>query len=736
MAISAKRMYNDYGMYTPRTQKAKGVMELLSGGVIGLRVESPYPIPIERVEPYDLIGKFVRPCPLRPRHGFVESRYVSTAEEAKKIIAETLAEDKDAEFMRMRQIHATVSAVWTRGLLTLGPGNDGATSGRDTLSVPTIGEAVRAETCRRAGIKSAPYLEVLYEDHGVDYPTLVQLRDGPAFEGETDYIPEETVVKRVVRAEGDLLAWEKKVKRLRKGTVVHHPGGSLASHYAVHAVLSRVPVLVSREPQIGETLQRGKVQVSESNIEALRAGFAHAFSLEDYDFALAGKFMLAALHNFVAWKGKYDVLLGLGMGFAARLNMIAVMGEHRHFPRLTGGKPVWGREQVYDAWWNVLQNKKSIALFYRALRSFLRDHWGASLAGGYGGVKWYKFGLLALKMYNALVKGDANEAFGEFNSLVNAVHNGGWGFNKFLGDELLNTASIYPALSAIWVGREIYRFLPALNEERVKKLSTAWAKARTYADPNDKLGIDLATVNERFNSKPCPMKGCTTCTENFDLDAEGAVTISKKCPYCQKKQPSYVNLVTHLKWTHLLTETTAKSVAASTFGVPLPEAPVAEPKLEKSSDLVEKLTKALEVEKAKKAKEQDEIAQTAYAALSKKNAEEEKKSVKPNGAPKKPVTPTHSSSPLVVGGTVTEAQSALRGPNVLHTQYRLKGGAQNYYKFDQLLDEEQAKSVSLAFKTSEKANSYADTSTLYRKLKRTMNGEWMLGSFIVLKEGK
>src|ERR1700733_7280485 len=80
---------------SPQTQKARGLAALARLGVIA----SVPPFQVYRareVSPSQLVGYFSRPCPMRPRHGFVDSREGRTVEEGAGLIKETLDADDDA----------------------------------------------------------------------------------------------------------------------------------------------------------------------------------------------------------------------------------------------------------------------------------------------------------------------------------------------------------------------------------------------------------------------------------------------------------------------------------------------------------------------------------------------------------------------------------------------------------------------------------------------------------------
>ena len=444
-----------------RTQKARGIAAL------GKRTLEHQIFRIEDVKPAHLIGKFARPCPMTPRHGFVDSRLISTPEEAEKIIAETRAADPQAEIIAMPLYDAVCSGIWTPGLLTVGGGTDGATQGAKALQIPTLGDVYpwksscassfalserdHVRLLTDAAITQAPYVEILWKNEG--FPKPVQLRDGPKLPQEVNYIPKEVTVSHIIRAEGDLLEWETRMKSVNPGTVVYHPGGSLASHYAIHCILNEVPVLIDRKPVKGETL-KAESKVREVQIDGLRAGFFYAQYWE-IDMPSAVRMMMAATHNISLWKGRCDFLLGLGMGCAYRLTVIAGLGEFRHAKRSQKGSKK-SRDTVYNCYWKRPLQGITETRIRMALESFADpEQWSGDLS--FGGRKWYEFLKWAPLIHNQLLEGKANEALESLNKVTNAVHNGGWGFNKFVNNEEFDETSQNPLWALLQVAVPIYK---------------------------------------------------------------------------------------------------------------------------------------------------------------------------------------------------------------------------------------------------------------------------------------
>lgn len=466
----------------PTTQKARGVLALAR---FDTRANVPdfsiYSASI--VQPRHLVGYFARPCPTRPRHGFVESRVVHNESDGRSLIQETLAADADAEIITMAPVPARFSGIWTPGALVIGSGNDGATSGSSAHTLPALGDltAGNPRLKEEAGIEGTPYLELLWQDEDSE-PQRVQLRDGPSLPHSQDYIPEAVTVTDVVLAEGDLLVWEKKMQSAPVGTAVYHPQGSLASHYAIHAVLHRVPVLISRKPAVGERLEAQAVdhETQKIDIEALQAGFYAALRWKTSQ-RTAAYVMLAGCHHIAVWKGRHDQLLGLALGFGYRLAVIAALGEVRHIGAT--GRRV-DRDLVYDGSWKRTHLRRISRRFFKALKAFRERLWRS----GYGGRRWFEFARWAAVLHDRLLEGNGEGALEALNQLVHSVHNGGWGFNKFVQEKVLDETAQNPVLTLVACGPTLYR-ASKLFERRQQNLAARFRQQREPVGYFDDLAV-------------------------------------------------------------------------------------------------------------------------------------------------------------------------------------------------------------------------------------------------------
>lgn len=546
-----------------RTQKSIGINALLSRG-FNTPEFSLTPIEDFFDKPDNvnsLVNKFVRPCPVSPRHGFVDSRPINTPEEAIKIINETREADPRAELLAMPFISAEYSGIWTPGSLIMGPSNDGATSGNKSVTIPVLGVPRNfgwQATLKDAGITESPYLEMLfkskylptagYSDPGVEYETMyVQLRNGPQVPAEVDFIPKTMKVKHVVLAEGDLLEWEDKVKRFAPGTVVYHPGGSLASHYAVHAFLNKVPVITSRKPEIGDALLKTKKETKEFDLDKIRAGFIVGCRTK-MTRASAARVMLSGCHSTTQWGGCADLALGMAMGCIYRLTLTAAIGEARHEKSRKGPKK--DRYSVYAVVWDRILQTNTKLRYLDALYKFEFGRWGGC---GVGGENWLNLSRWAGRIFNALIDGNIKTALECLNKGVNAVHNNGWAFNKFVSKLEMDVAVKNPLIPTLQIAPYLYQ---AMNSD-VELLNKWWVGRKKIKVDHDVETDEEEPVNLHKGSESCECGkincdkcypdgwGCGNCQEHGCNQCNLPCTCSVKkchdCGYCENCHKAYLD---------------------------------------------------------------------------------------------------------------------------------------------------------------------------------------------------
>ena len=473
------------------TQKVKGVIQLLSGGYMGVNVIHPTAVLVPgKTTTAELAAltypTFARPCPLTPRHGFVDSRVVKTPEELQKVLDETLAADPQGEVMLMPYMESLYNAVWVPSLLTVGKGNDGATVGKDVLTFPLSGQVPSTiqGMLPNAGIDPKtqdPYIEAVYD--GRCHANLTQLRAGPKLDGgQLDYIPTSTMVKSIITVDigMDLLKWEELIQlnQSTPGVVIHHPGGSPTDHFSVHARTFGIPVCITFKPEVGMKLDPIPTPTLDPQkvLEGLVVG--DRLPLREMDDAGAVNFLLQALHNSGSLGGDYSWYVGVGAAVMIRFGSVALRGEARH---IKSGNGMKNRESVYHAALpHTLQyHRASLPALVNILR------YGV-FQGSVGGIKWAQCGQATAKLIDAvgmLAKDPTTETVGHlmraYNFAVNQAHNGGWWLNKFISGSAFNEiqrGSLQYALQLGPILWPINKVRADLTPTVVKQTQQRWAK--------------------------------------------------------------------------------------------------------------------------------------------------------------------------------------------------------------------------------------------------------------------
>lgn len=492
-----------------RTQKARGIMALHQVGLGPIGIDPVKGVVVQSLDEVEEAfratpktgGKvFARPCPIRPRHGFVESRLASSPGEVRAIFEEALREDPEAEMVLMPPILAKFNAIVTPSGATIGVGHDGATAGRDALYIPAPPGELLPIWPHLLSEGEVPYVEMVH-DGKVWWAT--QYRSGPPTNG-VDYIPKLMVVRRVytLTQEMDLLEWEKVVKDLPQGTVVYHPGGSLASHYGVHCVASGVPYITSHEPKIGERLRPTGGWTSE-DYHAL-ARFVAGWFERPTDNAKALPLALGVVHSIASFRAikpspEMLRLLAWGIVYLARATAGASLGEIRYSPR---------REEVSKALGYTIPRGSDgrDAVYRRALGFGLPDVTKALVLAytdfkrpwksGYGGRAWAtstKAALAYAKAIATFLAKPGQTTLGErlmaaANRLLHVNHNNGWYLGKW-GNPTLYDPRDMAAKGPLWLivqyPGEVLRYakadLPEVDPKEVAKATLLMMKSVSEA---------------------------------------------------------------------------------------------------------------------------------------------------------------------------------------------------------------------------------------------------------------
>lgn len=414
---------------------------------------------------------FCRPCPVRPRHGFVDSGPVSSPAQLRQLWEEAQAADPEAEMLVMKPVEASCSAIYTPTSVSFGPSNDGATAGENSHILfhgPPLKKQLEALS-EDKGIADGevPYVEVVYDESGT--PNVVQVRSGPAISAEPDFVPFSVQAVEVVQPNGeDLIEWEKRAAQFSAGTVIYHPGGNRASHYAIHCVNNNIPYITTYEPKVGEYVEPTAAQPP-LDVEQFYQGIMAGTTL-DIAFDEAVKLMLFGLHTSamnstpLSWK-----IVGMAAMQCLRLGAAACLGEYRHHQR---GRKLARRQIFENAFADFFGHQKRMVTAYR---SFNFTRWRS----GYGGPKWAECShqnmFLWVEMLEFMkdpTEQRAKHTLDAFNRAVNVAHNGGWLFNKFASGTMMDEAARGDAAFFIKAIPTVFRVAP------VEKFEPGWARMR------------------------------------------------------------------------------------------------------------------------------------------------------------------------------------------------------------------------------------------------------------------
>lgn len=419
--------------------------------------------------------KFARPCPIRPRHGFVDSRVVTNRGELVQVLNETLAADPEGEVMLVEFLENTThNMVWTPSSLTVGEGIDGATAGKNVVVFPLSGQCTLSDL-DDAGIEEGqdPYIEVVQSTIKHGYPILTQLRAGPKGDAKLDYIPTSVLVNEVLEPEEEmsLLEWENLIlsKKDTPGVVVNRMGGSTTDHYSVHAKSFGIPVVTTRKVEVGEILT--PVPFTPPHPMSVLRGVVGGdlFQLHVYTYEAALYEVLLSLHHMGSMEGSQGFWLGAAASFMVRLGSMAMKGECRHLRRSNQD-----RGAVYHAMKNdsISSHRRNVPRWVNILR------YGDFGGGGVGGRAWAECGGTVATLLDAirsLAVSPSDETVGSLtralNTAVNQAHNNGWWLNKFGNEGLFSAIQGGAPNHAIKYGAFLYevgRFGREMKDETVE----------------------------------------------------------------------------------------------------------------------------------------------------------------------------------------------------------------------------------------------------------------------------
>ena len=473
---------------------------------------------------------FARPCPLTPRHGFVDSRRLMSPSDIMAIWKEARLADPESELLITPFINATYNAVVTPSMISIGPGHDGATNGNNAIMLPTQGNLLSKSQKLKSRITQNEYVEIVYEKTfgGSMASYLTQFRDGPEMPRAKDYIPRDVEVKQVIKVNGeDLLAWEELINKLedKLHTVVWHSGGALGSHYAVHCRLNEVAYITTFEPIVGQTVKKVE-ETNRINYALVQRGLSYALS-EEMDEQWCKKYdescrhekemisILYALHHFNVIGNDESFLFGVSIGQMIRLCVAASLGELRHFSGMNA-KEALSRTQIYTKYLaNIEAGIEKIrvadAIFNKT------EYWSSS----YGGKKWAECTRATIDLINAALQFERKQSkkwftqlVAKFNVAINVAHNGGKFLNKFISNSVFDLAANNQAQFCARYGAELFELVQALK-----------GKEQNYRQP-----VNLPLVRNKLTRKE---------RAQVDLllaNAKKVNRANRRCPECEHRE--------------------------------------------------------------------------------------------------------------------------------------------------------------------------------------------------------
>jgi hypothetical protein len=490
-----------------RTQKAKGIHETMTWSALPFGPKACPDVQVLPTSPGEVtFPAFCRPCPVTPRHGFVDSQRVSGWEQVHTLLQLAQHEDgPEAEVVVMEELTGEHSAVMTNAGVTWGRSNDGVTADTDKkatfipapCSMPkpavTFQKQIQALICdcfrEEDLIKDTPYVELVEHEGRMHY---VQLRDGPPQETSADFIPKATNITYIMEPQGDLLEWEHAVKFAKQrhgdGVVICLHGGSMASHYAVHGIQEDIPVVTTRDADQLRDMRLNAVPLSPSEnkrtvltTSKLKAIWRHLYDFNSDPMLFAdsvaddesGGFTrvkkraqlaltaVGALHTQHFW-GTEDIFLRLRAFMALALlkfGYAVCAGEMRHykggkfrtFPELFTRTECNNRVSVYR---RVLVERMDFAEVEGVLSRMIETFEEGSWERGFGGDKWADIARNTLTLCKAIRAFSRSKTQKKWSSVVkasnvvvNTMHNNGKSMTKIIDTGTMTAIANYPAFA-------------------------------------------------------------------------------------------------------------------------------------------------------------------------------------------------------------------------------------------------------------------------------------------------
>jgi hypothetical protein len=491
---------------------------------------------------------FYRPCPSVPRHGFLDSEAVALPyplreamyrefliddvyNEIKRRLGRVLEVDPNGALLVMPFIDADYNAVISPAGLTIGPGHDGATNGRDSFTLPIAGFApqgtfIEAVFSVTASFKTYATQARLGENLT---PTLnLHTYIPPAPAGDASPYFEVHHIYTLNPDDTDMYSWPDLLGQLAPNTVIHHPGGSTNSHWGYWVVVKgeerQLAYTTTAAPRVGQMLLREDRRTPDDAsagdfVRGLTTGLSIPINRDILpDLARAA---ILLTHGAASLRANGQLApLGWAAALLLRLGTALALGEARHFRGNKQTKSKSSRSKVYA---RTLADYpaylKARGKLSTAAHQFAYGRW----SGGFGGSKWLECATSILDLdrhlttlYTILATphplGErltwlklVDETMLAAHIVLNKAHNNGWWFNKIVQIEHLHMAAnnmpaaVLDSLIGITQLYNTHQYLAAVGARLPKALPPA---AAAPAIPgNDKpLTITEATLHRDEDS--------------------------------------------------------------------------------------------------------------------------------------------------------------------------------------------------------------------------------------------
>lgn len=478
------------------TQKAKGIKALCyfqgQFGMIPPRIFSVIPSFLSSREKTSF-PLFARPCPKTPRHGFVDSKEVSSWEEVMELYSKAVqADGRDAEIVLMPALSGKNSAVAVYNNITWGRGNSSVTSGNRGFKIPLPGNMLKwnnywnniKDRASKVGpsIEDSAYIE-LVENNGKT--VVVQARNGPIppNSGLKDVIPADIEEVKNIFNSGDccnLLDWEKEVLKMNPFTdVVYASGASLSSHPVVHALQAGISVVtdVNTDLALGAPLKKSEetfYTLTDEDYKELANIMKKEYLYSTINNVQEEVFTaIATIQSQFIWDNTSYLmsLRGQSVVKLQRMLLSACMGEIRHFQGNSKTEKIvesFTEQPVVE----TRATRKVIHthyLYFSSLEDALKllpaahEDFSAEItydeeedcyypwSSSYGGTAWANVAQEALFMTKAIKaflqapnRGNWNTLIMKANSAIHQSHNGGKVLTKWITPQEMSLISELP----------------------------------------------------------------------------------------------------------------------------------------------------------------------------------------------------------------------------------------------------------------------------------------------------